>query len=137
MSNLDSFIKSSRPPPQCLATSQDIRDRGSVFTANIFRATSPVDARTCINHVKHVVHAPKSSSRGPASHEITAWRCMALKLGRTGLAGEDDFELTTGSEDDGEKWAGSKVLKVVILVHTLRELRITSSRIGDATRGDH
>ena len=62
---------------------------------------------------------------------------MALKLGRTGLAGEDDFELTTGSEDDGEKWAGSKVLKVVILVHTLRELRITSARIGDATRGDH
>ena len=37
---------------------------------------------------------------------------MSLKHGRTGLAGEDDFELQTGFEDDGEKWAGSKVLKV-------------------------
>jgi hypothetical protein len=35
-----------------------------------------------------------------------------LKNGRTGLAGEDDFELRTGSEDDGENWAGGKVLVV-------------------------
>src|ERR1700729_2506974 len=107
MANLDSFIRLSRPPPQSLATSQDIRDRGSVFNANIYRATSSADARTSINHLKHVVHATK-----PASHEIAAWRCMSLKHGRTGLEGEDDFELRTGSEDDGEKWAGGQVLKV-------------------------
>jgi putative IMPACT (imprinted ancient) family translation regulator len=107
MANLDSFIQSTRPFPRSLATSPEIRDRGSTFNANVYRATSPADARTCINHLKHVVHATK-----PASHEIAAWRCMSLKNGRTGLEGEDDFELQTGSEDDGENWAGGKVLKV-------------------------
>src|SRR5882762_7467985 len=112
MSNLDSFIKSSRPPPKSMASSQDIRDRGSTFGATIFRAASPADARSCINHVRHVLHAPKPNSRGPASHEIAAWRCMVLKHSRTGLAGDDDFEMRTGSEDDGENWAGGKILKV-------------------------
>ena len=37
---------------------------------------------------------------------------MVLKHGRTGLAGDDDFEMRTGSEDDGENWAGGKILKV-------------------------
>jgi hypothetical protein len=37
---------------------------------------------------------------------------MSLKIGRTGLAGEDDFELRTGYDDDGENFAGSKVLRV-------------------------
>lgn len=38
---------------------------------------------------------------------------MMLKPGKTGLAGPDDFELKTGYEDDGEQWAGIKVLKVM------------------------
>ena len=114
MSNLDSFIQSSRPPPTSLSTSQDIRDRGSTFNANIYRATSPTDALRCINHLKHVVHA-----KNPASHEIAAWRCMSLKQGRTGLAGEGDFELQTGSKDDGENFAGSKVLRVSKLQYIL------------------
>ncbi|GLB37745.1 putative ribosomal protein S5 domain 2-like protein [Lyophyllum shimeji] len=38
---------------------------------------------------------------------------MVLKHGRTGLGGPDDFELAVGSTDDGEKWAGGKVLKVM------------------------
>lgn len=37
---------------------------------------------------------------------------MALRKGRLGL-GEDDFMLVEGSEDDGEKWAGAKVLAVM------------------------
>jgi hypothetical protein len=37
---------------------------------------------------------------------------MSLKHGCTGLEGDDDFELQTGSEDDGENWAGAKVLRV-------------------------
>jgi len=37
---------------------------------------------------------------------------MSLKHGRTGFEGEDDFELQTGSEDDGEEWAGGRVLRV-------------------------
>jgi putative IMPACT (imprinted ancient) family translation regulator len=106
--NLDSFIQSSRPQPQPIATSQEIRDRGSIFVANLYQASTPAEARSCINHVKHVVHAVN-----PASHEIAAWRCMGLKSGRTGLGGPDDFELIVGSIDDGEQWAGDKVLRVM------------------------
>ena len=29
------------------------------------------------------------------------------------MAGPDDFEVSEGSEDDGERWAGEKVLKVM------------------------
>lgn len=37
---------------------------------------------------------------------------MTLKKGRDGL-GEDDFKVEEGIEDDGESWAGSKILKVM------------------------
>lgn len=110
MSNLDSFIKSSRPSPLAVGTSQEIHDRDSVFVATIYRATSVAEARKCVKHLKHVTHA-----LNPASHEITAWRSMMLKHGKTGLSGEDDFELNSGCEDDGENWAGGKVLKVRFL----------------------
>ena len=36
-----------------------------------------------------------------------------LKPGSTGLCGPDDFELKHGYDDDGEKWAGNRVLKVM------------------------
>ncbi|KAG5647099.1 hypothetical protein DXG03_001470 [Asterophora parasitica] len=106
--NLDGYITSSRPPQEPLATSQEIHDRGSNFIGNLYPATSVSEARVRINHLRDVVHHNK-----PASHEIAAWRCMVLKHGRTGLGGLDDFELIVGSQDDGEKWAGERVLKVM------------------------
>lgn len=105
---LDSFIISRRPQPDPVFTSQEIRDRGSTFVANVYHATSPEEAKARINHLKYILHGPK-----PATHEIAAWRCMVLKSGHTGLEGPDDFELRSGSTDDGESWAGSKVLKVL------------------------
>jgi Uncharacterized protein family UPF0029 len=105
---LDSFLTSSRPAPQVVCTSQEIRDRGSIFIANAFRVTTPVAARTALNHLKHVLHGQR-----PATHEIVAWRCMVLKSGRTGLDGPDDFKVQTGTDDDGEQWAASKVAKVM------------------------
>lgn len=108
MSNLDNFVKSSRPPPAPVATSQEIRDRGSTFVGNIFSATSPEEARRAVRHLKHVIH-----SNRPASHEIAAWRCMVLKAGKTGLGGPDDFEVVSGYDDDGEKYAGGRVQKVM------------------------
>lgn len=93
---------------QPIATSQEIRDRGSIFIATLYQASTPAEALSRINHVKHVVHGVN-----PASHEIAAWRCMGLKSGCTGLGGPDDFELNVGSIDDDEQWAGSKVLKVM------------------------
>lgn len=108
MANLDSFIQLSRPRPDPVATSQEIRDRGSTFVATLYLASTPAEARSRINHVKHVLHRSH-----PASHEIAAWRCMVLKHGRTGLGGPDDFELSVGRIDDGEQWAGDKVLNVM------------------------
>lgn len=109
MSNLDSFMLSSRSrPPQCSATSQEIRDRGSLFVANIFPASTVQQVRRAVAHLKNVVHGSK-----PATHDVAAWRCMVLKEGKTGLGGPDDFELITGSEDDGEKYAGGRILRVM------------------------
>ena len=105
---LSSFIISKRPQPEPFATSQEIRDRGSTFVANIYPVTTPDEAKARVEHLKHLVHRSK-----PASHEIAAWRCMVLKHGQTGLKGPEDFELLQGSKDDGESWAGSKVLKVM------------------------
>jgi len=107
MSTLDTFVRSSKPPPQSIATSQEIRDRGSTFVANIFTATTPLEAKAAIAHLKNVVHGQHR-----ATHEVAAWRCMVLKAGRSGL-GEEDFELQTGFEDDGEQYAGGRVLKVM------------------------
>ncbi|KAI0753143.1 ribosomal protein S5 domain 2-like protein [Daedaleopsis nitida] len=108
MSNLDSFVKSSKPPPKSLATSQEIRDRGSTFVANVFVASSPDEARKAVKHLKHVTHGGR-----PATHEIVAWRYMVLKAGKSGLGGPEDFEVVSGSDDDGEKYAGGRVLKVM------------------------
>ena len=105
---LNSFIASKPSQPEPLATSQEIRDRGSIFVAKIYTATTPDEAKARIEYLKHLVHRSK-----PASHEIAAWRCMVLKQGQTGLKGPEDFELMQGSKDDGENWAGGKVLKVM------------------------
>ena len=107
---LDSFL--GLPPSQlsleCIATSQEVRDRGSIFVAKIYAVGSVKDAHRVHAHVKHTVHGAK-----PASHDVAAWRCMVLKPGKSGLSGPDDFEMRTGSTDDGEQWAGGKVLKVM------------------------
>jgi len=106
--SLDAFLTSKRPEPEPVATSQEIRDRGSIFVANIFQAKTPEAARARASHVKHVLHRKRK-----ATHEIFAWRCMVLKSGRSGLDGDDDFDLVQGSKDDGESWAGGKVLKIM------------------------
>ncbi|PCH35802.1 ribosomal protein S5 domain 2-like protein [Wolfiporia cocos MD-104 SS10] len=110
MATLDAYLglQSSSATPECAATSQEIRDRGSIFIANILPANTVKEARAAISHVRNVIHGSK-----PATHEVSAWRCMVLKPGHTGLGGPDDFDLKSGSEDDGEQHAGAKVLKVM------------------------
>ncbi|KAF9047407.1 ribosomal protein S5 domain 2-type protein [Panaeolus papilionaceus] len=108
--SLDSFIlkDNKKPDPVPVAVSQEIRDRGSIFVARIYRVTNLRDAKQHVNHVKHFVHRRKK-----ATHDISAWRLMALKPGKSGLGGSDEFELIQGSKDDGESWAGGKILKVM------------------------
>ena len=108
MSTLDSYVQTSKPPPEIISTSQEIRDRGSIFIANVFRASSEAEARKAVAHLRNVVHG-----QNRATHEMHAWRCMVLKPGKTGLAGEDDFEVRQGNEDDGEKYGSGRVLKIM------------------------
>lgn len=105
---LDGFIKHSKAPPKAHATSQEIRDRGSIFVGALYRAASPAEAKDAINHHRHVVHGEKS-----ATHEMSAWRVMALKRDRDGLGGEDDFEVQSHSDDDGEAGGGKRVLQTM------------------------
>ncbi|KAI6116016.1 ribosomal protein S5 domain 2-type protein [Pisolithus sp. B1] len=129
MSNLDTFVRSSRPAPAVVATSQEIRDRGSIFVGSVYRATSPEEAKAALHYHKHVVHAGKDV------YEISAWRCMVLKSGRTGLSGPDDFELRTGFDDGGEQWAGSKILKIMQTEGVIDAIVIVSRWFGGTLLG--
>lgn len=108
MSTLESFVTFSKPPRKAIATSQEIRDRSSLFVGAIYRATSSSEAQDAIRQHTQVVHGANK-----ASHEMRAWRYMALKKGRDGLGGEDDFEVKCGSDDDGEDGGGKKVLRTM------------------------
>lgn len=120
-SNLESFITFNTPPPSSLATSAEIRDRGSIFVGAIYRIASSSAAERARNHHEHVVHGAR-----PASHEIAAWRCMGLKAGRDGLRGPDDFEVVSGKEDDGEDGGGRAVLRTMEKEGVLDALVIVS-----------
>lgn len=103
---LDGYVTSSKSPPVCLATSQPITDRESTFVGSIYKASSIAQAQEAIRYHTDVVNG-----RNKASHEIAAWRCMALKPGRTGLQGaDDDFEVKSGVQDDGENHGGKSAL---------------------------
>ncbi|KAF7351158.1 Ribosomal protein S5 domain 2-like protein [Mycena sanguinolenta] len=129
--SLDSFFISGRPQPQPLATSQEIRDRGSVFIATIYAASTPAEAAKCIVHLSKVAHAQK-----PASHEMNAFRCMVLKDGRTGLGGPDDFEVREGSADDGERHILSERFNntAAFLAHEIQGERSGGEKILAAMR---
>ncbi|KAJ3918462.1 ribosomal protein S5 domain 2-type protein [Lentinula edodes] len=130
VSNLDSFVQRNRPLPEPKAISQEIRDRSSTFVATIFSAATPEEAKSHVQYLRKVLHASR-----PATHEISAYRCMMLKPGKTGLAGPDDFELKTGYEDDGEQWAGIKVLKVMESLAVLDAVVICSRWYGGIMLG--
>ncbi|KAA1470532.1 ribosomal protein S5 domain 2-like protein [Dentipellis sp. KUC8613] len=130
MANLDAFVNRTKPLPVSLSTSQEIRDRASTFVGNIYRARTLAEARAAINYLSRVVHGSK-----PASHEIAAWRCMSLKAGKTGLDGEDDFEVIEGSEDDGEGRAGARVLKAMQTEAVMDAVVIVSRWYGGTMLG--
>lgn len=129
MSNLYSYVNVDRPAPKCLATSQEIRDRGSAFVGSVYRASTPEEAKAAISHHRNVVHA------GKKAYEISAWRCMMLKHGKSGLGGPDDFEVKAGYDDDGEQWAGSKVSRVMQHEGVLDAVVIVSRWFGGTLLG--
>ena len=93
--------------PITLATSQEIRDRGSAFVGYVYRARTADDARGVLSF-----HT-RARTNEKQAYLIAAWRCMVVKPGRTGLGGPDEFEVEEGYEDGGERWAGKRVLGVM------------------------
>lgn len=94
-------------PPKISFASQEIRDRKSAFVAYIVPVKDASQVKDAIAYVRRT-HANR-----PPAHEVTAWRFMTLKPGMTGLGGEDDFEVVSAYDDDGEKWAGGRVLNIM------------------------
>jgi len=105
-SSLGHFVssQSAASPPTISFTSQEIRDRKSAFVAYIIPAKDVSQVKDAVAYIRRT-HASR-----PPAHEVAAWRFMALKPGVTGLGGEDDFEVVSAYDDDGEKWAGGRVL---------------------------
>ena len=107
-SNLDGYVKFSKPPPKPLFESTPIQDQDSTFVASIFRIATPAEALAAVSHTRRVIHASN-----PASHEMHAYRIMTIKKGRDGLRGPEDFELKSASDDDGENYGGARILKAM------------------------
>ncbi|KAF9782410.1 ribosomal protein S5 domain 2-type protein [Thelephora terrestris] len=130
-SSLDHFV-SSQPaasPPAISFTSQEIRDRKSAFVAYIIPAKDASQVKDAIAYIRRT-HA----NRSPA-HEVAAWRFMSLKPGMTGLGGEDDFEVISSYDDDGEKWAGGRVLNIMKQAGVLDAVVVVSRWFGGIMLG--
>ena len=108
-SSLDNFLPSTPAAslPTISFTSQEVRDRSSAFVACIAPVKDASQVKDAIAHIRRT-HASR-----PPAHETAAWRFMTLKPGKTGLSGEDDFEVVSAFDDDGEKWAGGRVLNIM------------------------
>jgi putative IMPACT (imprinted ancient) family translation regulator len=118
---MDAFIKSTRSTPALLFQSSEIKDRDSTFIGSIYRAASLTEVKAAINHHKYVIHAARK-----ASHEMAAWRLMVTKSGRDGLGGPDDFEVQSGSDDDGEKYGSGRILKIMQRLGVIDAVAIVS-----------
>ncbi|KAF8314516.1 ribosomal protein S5 domain 2-like protein [Clavulina sp. PMI_390] len=130
MSALESFVTFSRPPPAPIFASAPIDDRDSTFIAYIFRVSSQSQISSSVTQLRKVLHA-----KNPASHEMHAYRLMSLKAGRDGLKGPDDFELRTGMDDDGEKYGGARILKVMEAEGVLDAVVVCSRWYGGTMLG--
>ncbi|KAJ3113443.1 hypothetical protein HDU96_003383 [Phlyctochytrium bullatum] len=83
-----------------------ITDRQSKFVAHAAAIRSKKDLDAVVASVN--LHQLLST----ATHNIRAWRYLNLRPGRSGES-EEDFIVMEGFEDDGEQWAGSKLLKLM------------------------
>lgn len=117
-------------PPDWPTTCADamINDRDSLFVGFVYAlsSSSQNEITRCLSHLTKVVHpqaVPTSRfppamqhlapNRRGSTHDMFAWRCLALKRGRTGLGGPEDFGLEEGQEDDGERFGAKEIAKVI------------------------
>ncbi|EIM24190.1 ribosomal protein S5 domain 2-like protein [Wallemia mellicola CBS 633.66] len=92
--------------------SREIVDRGSLFIANICSVTSDKDTIAQINQIAQAKYQLRQSRNSEPTHSITAYRYLGLKPRKSGLS-EDDFTLKSGYDDDGEKYAGKRILEQI------------------------
>jgi hypothetical protein len=118
------------PEPDWPTTCADamINDRDSLFVGFVYSLSSPSQSliSQLLSHLSKTVH-PKAvptnrlppamqhlaTNRRGATHDMHAWRCLALKRGRSGLNGPEDFGLEEGLEDDGERFGAKPIEKVI------------------------
>lgn len=99
--------------------SREILDKKSLFVAYLITVSSDKDVRRIMmirNLWHHQISQAKlkirqSQSSSP-SHSISAYRFVGLKSKKIGL-NQDDFTVKTAYDDDGEKWAGKRILEVL------------------------
>ncbi|KIR32760.1 hypothetical protein I352_04695 [Cryptococcus deuterogattii MMRL2647] len=58
-------------------------------------------------------HAPGKERTREPDHRMWACRALCLKEGKNGTEGEEAFQLVESFSDDGEKFGGGRVLKVL------------------------
>lgn len=127
-----------------------ITDRDSLFVGYVYTLTTPSQSTITemLSHLGKVVHPrtvptdklPPSmrhlpTNRRGAMHDIHAWRCLALKIGRTGLNGPDDYGLEEGAEDDGEKYGAQKITRAIKQLGATDVLVIVSRWYGGTLLG--
>ncbi|KAK9893330.1 hypothetical protein P389DRAFT_182104 [Cystobasidium minutum MCA 4210] len=105
---LDSWLSISLPkPPTIWARSDPLNDEDSTFLAWAAAAESPQDIARLRNYVLEVGNPDFRPD--PPSHTAHGARILSLKPGRSGLK-EEDFEVKTFREDDGENRAGMTIV---------------------------
>ncbi|KAJ3137219.1 hypothetical protein HK101_003900 [Irineochytrium annulatum] len=92
--------------PPLTASPKVITDRGSRFLAHACKLEDHADLRRLQASI------PLNPKIKSATHNMRAWRYLSLRPGRSGDA-EDDFVVVEGFEEDGEQWAGAKILKLM------------------------
>ncbi|UZJ55135.1 hypothetical protein CBS101457_004455 [Exobasidium rhododendri] len=140
------------PEPDWPTTCEDamINDRDSLFVGFVYALATPSLSiiTQYLSHLGKVVH-PKAvptnrlpptmqhlaSNRRGASHDMHAWRCLALKTGRTGLNGPEDFGLEEGLEDDGERFGAKEIAKVIKQLGATDVLVVVSRWYGGTMLG--
>lgn len=119
---------STPAPTGPISTSREISDRGSSFIAHAATCTSAEEAKRFQRYMRECHRAD------PADHEMMGWRALSVKKGRSGIS-EDDFEVATGADDDGEKNGGSSILKVLEREKALDSCIVISRWFGGTMLG--
>ncbi|KNC96968.1 uncharacterized protein SPPG_07788 [Spizellomyces punctatus DAOM BR117] len=125
----DALPATNTNPPPTIFVSSSISDRKSTFVAHAAEVRSPQD----LSRLTQTITSSKATQN--ASHNIRAWRYLSLKPGKTGLEGPDDFGVVSGYDDDGEKWAGSKIAKILEQFQVVDVVVIVSRWYGGVLLG--